>query len=99
MDLNLIWFILLGVLLAGIRDTRRLRSGSRNHSSDPRRPQRTRHRDQSCRTAVGWQRSLAGHFWWRAVRRFSRSLRHHSVGDVSTDHAAFVLLDPPRDQH
>ena len=94
MDLNLIWFILLGILLAGyaVLDGFDLGVGMlhllarRRGAAGFRRQHRAR---------VGWQRGLAGHLRGGSVRRVPGGLRDHFLWLLHRIHARAAGSDFP----
>ena len=96
MDLNYSWFILLGVLLTGLRDPRRLRPRRRHPASRGAEGRGAAHPDELHRAAVGRQRGLAGHVRRRAVRRVSARVRDGVLGLLHGVHGAAVCADLPR---
>ena len=90
MDLNILWFILLGVLLAGYAILDGFDSRCRHPAAGCQNRRRAAHCSERHRPDLGRQRSLARHVRRRDVRRVSRSVRHRLLRLLHRVHADAV---------
>ncbi len=94
MDLNMLWFILLGVLLAGYAILDGFDLGVGILQPVARTDDRAASYPQLHRADLGRQRSLAGHVRRRDVRRLPRIVRHGLLGLLHRVHAGAVRAHP-----